>query len=827
MFRKFLGLVLFFLTLVTLVGTVAVLWGYNYLTRDLPKFERVEDYRPAAVSQVFSNDGTKVGEFYMEDGRRYPIKMEDVPLRVRNAFLAAEDASFYTHRGIDPISILRAIYTNLKQGGAKQGGSTITQQVVKNLLLTPEKKLERKAKEAILSFQLETRLSKDDILQLYLNQIFFGNRAYGIKAAAKHYFRKEVADLTIAEASLLAGLPKAPSNFSPLTNPKAARRRQRYVLSEMVDAGFISREESEAAYKEEIKVFPAPSQNIFYSPFYVSQVRRELAEKFPDIEPDVDGLRIETALDISADDLAVKALRKGLREVDKRRGWRGPLATIEGDSAELFYKKFPQALSSSLELDTPIVVLVLSAPSKEAKSRGKVKVLVGKEEKEFDLSESTWAKKFLLPDQSSRMIDPIQEIKSGDVIEVALRNRPIKEKAEKDEPSSSETSKEEQVLLLDQTPEVEGAITLVNPFNGEVVVAVGGYDYARSQFNRVTQSLRQPGSSFKPVLYLAAVDGFNYSPATLVDDSPRTFKAGDQYWTPANYDESFLGHITLRVALEKSRNLVSADIVSRIGVDAVIQYARKLGIESKLGRNLSIALGSSEVTLLELARAYGVFPGKGVLKDSVFIKRILDRDGKVIFDASSQGASPAKQVISPGSAFLMSNLLRGVVESGTGVAVKALKRPAAGKTGTSNDEMDTWFIGFTPEWACGAWVGFDVKRKIGVKETGGRVTAPIFTEFMKNYLAKLDEDNYAKLLAESKAEAERLGIEYKEPERPLPADFEIPSGVEPYWIDKSSGIATAEGEPGAILEFFATGTEPNRSVADAPDASSYLESPEL
>ena len=296
------------------------------LLRDLPKFERVEDYRPAAISQVYSDDGTLVGEYYMEEGRRYPIKIAEVPVRVRNAFLAAEDASFYSHKGIDPTSILRAIYTNLRQGEAKQGGSTITQQVVKNLLLTPEKKLERKAKEAILSFQLETRLTKDEILQLYLNQIFFGNRAYGIKAAAKHYFRKEVADLSLAEASLLAGLPKAPSNFSPLSNPQSARNRQHYVLEQMVKANFVSREDADSAFKEEVKVYAAPSQNIFAAPFYVSQVRRVLSEKFPDLEPDVDGLRIETALNIGADEMAGKALKLGLREVDKRRGWRGPRA---------------------------------------------------------------------------------------------------------------------------------------------------------------------------------------------------------------------------------------------------------------------------------------------------------------------------------------------------------------------------------------------------------------------------------------------------------------------------------------------------------------------
>lgn len=812
MFRKFLGVVLYLMVMGTAAGALIAAWAYNYITRDLPRFERVQDYRPAAVSQVFAADGTLVGEFYNEEARRYPIAVSEIPQHVRNAFLAAEDASFYTHKGIDPVSILRAFYTNIRRGETRQGGSTITQQVVKNLLLTPEKNIERKAKEAVLSFQLETRLSKDEILQLYLNQIFLGNRAYGIKAAARYYFRKEVSALTVAEAALLAGLPKAPSSFSPLINPKEARNRQRYVLEQMVEAKFITQAESEEALKEQVKVYPAPSQNIFHAPFYVSEVRRLLGELFPDINADVDGLRIETALDLTADDLARKTLRKGLREVDKRRGWRGPMARLDLPTKEVFFEKIPRARAGLREEDEPVPALVLGVPN----ARGDVRILLGEEEREFNIKESTWAQKRLMPDQSTFTQAPGDGLRAGDVIEVALRSRNL-----------AKGSDAEKAILLDQTPEIEGALALTNPFTGEVGAIEGGYSYGRSQFNRATQSLRQPGSAFKPILYLAAIDGFKYTPATIVDDSPRTFRAGDQLWTPENYDESFLGPITLRVALEKSRNLVSADIVSKIGVDAVIQYARKLGIESKLGRNLSIALGSSEVTLLELVRAYSVFPAKGVLMEPVLIKRILDRDGKVLFDADEQRVSTAKQVVDPVSAFLMTNLLRGVVESGTATKVKELERPAAGKTGTSNNEMDTWFIGFTPEWTCGVWVGFDVKRRIGEKETGGKVAAPIFLNFMKSFLDQRDAKDYERLIEESKQEAERLQIEYHEPEKPGPSDFPIPEGVEPFWIYKSTGTAAEDGAPGAMLEYFAAGTGPNHSAEDAPDTTSYLESPEL
>ena len=382
-------------------------------------------------------------------------------------------------------------------------------------------------------------------------------------------------------------------------------------------------------------------------------------------------------------------------------------------------------------------------------------------------------------------------------------------------------------VILDQTPDIEGAISIIDPHSGDVAALIGGYSYQRSVFNRASQSLRQPGSTFKPIIYLAAIDGFGYTPSTIVYDSPQTFRVGDQLWTPANFDEEFLGPITLRTALEKSRNLVSADIVSRIGVDAVVKYAHKLGIESEIGRHLSIALGSSEVTLLELIRAYGVFPAKGMLFPSSFINRIVDRDGKVIFDHNSERLAKTTQAISENSAFLMANLLRGAVENGTGYKVKELGRPAAGKTGTSNDQMDAWFMGFTPDWACGIWIGFDQKKEIGDKETGGRVSAPVFVYAMKEFLALQDQRRYSKLVEETKQEAERLGIEYIPPAGLEPLDFSVPQGVDPYWISKGSGLLSDAKQPGAFYEYFLKGTAPKTRSAEETDASSYLESPDL
>ncbi len=804
---------LFLFTLTLSLGCVAALfgvWGYFYLTRDLPRMARIEDYRPPAVTRVLARDGSLIAEFFSE--KRYPVKIDEVPDRVRKAFLAAEDASFYSHHGIDPISILRAVYKNVQSGQSKQGASTITQQVVKNLLLTPEKSLVRKGKEAILSYRLERRFSKDEIFEIYLNQIFFGNGAYGIKAASRIYFHKELAELTVAEAAMLAGLPKAPSSYSPLRNMERAKQRQRQVLSQMVEAGFISNAEREAAQQGELKVYPASQQNIFASPYYVGEIRRVFYEKWRDIDLDSAGLEIITAVDPHADVLASEALRQGLRDVDKRRGWRGPI----GRTTEVEYlARYGQG---NIPLNSPYPAFVKSI------NRGVARLRVGTSEQQLDLNQVGWAKKQLSSDDTTRFGSPADILRAGDIVEVSYRI-----------PSSSHKdgeAKEAPSLHLDQTPQIEGALVLLDPLSGEVRTMVGGYDYAQSQFNRVTQALRQPGSSFKPILYLAAVDRFKYTPSTIVQDAPRAFKVGDDVWAPANFDEKFLGSITLRTALEKSRNLVSADIVSRIGVDAVIEYARLLGIKSPLGRNLSLSLGSSEVTPLEITRAYGVFPGKGVLFDSVFVTKITDRFGQVLFDYEAEKAPQAKRAIPENSAFVMAHLMKGVVESGTGYKVKELGRPVAGKTGTSNDQMDTWFIGYTPYWVCGVWVGFDQKKTIGPKETGGAVAAPIWLNFMREFLGYEEKHATVQREQEAKAEAEQLGIAYRPPEKSEQLDFAIPEGVEPFWVYKGSGARAAQGAAGAILEYFVQGTEPDsradESSSDGEEsASSYLESPDL
>lgn len=795
---------LFFVFL--LIGSGLAVWGYGYITRDLPQLDSINDYLPASVTKVFASDGALIAEYYKE--RRYPVKFDEIPKVIREAFLAAEDASFYKHPGIDPWSIARAFVKNLQAGSTKQGASTITQQVVKNLLLTPERKIERKLKEAILSYRLEEKLTKNEIFEIYLNQIFLGNNSYGVKAAVMSYFHKDLKDVNLAEASLIAGLPKAPSKYSPLNNFASAKRRQRYVLDQMVKAGFVTKEEADRAADERVKLYPVSAQNVYAAPYFVSEVRKAFQDKFKNYDIDADGLQIYTTVDSKANELSEKALQTGLREVDKRRGWRGPIASLPKVTREEFQKQFESTVATEPKPDTVYSALVTEV----SKAKGIIKVVSGSVEGSIELSKNSWIKKKLSKDDTVSWIKPEDAIHEGDVLEIVL---------------SMNNEGKVQEISIDQTPAIEGALVLIDPNSGKIVAMQGGYSYALTVLNRSTQSYRQPGSTFKPIVYFSAIDGFKYTPATIVHDSPRTIKVGDEYWTPGNYDEKYLGPITLRTALEKSKNLVSVDIVSRIGIDPIIKYARLLGLTTPLGKNPSLALGSSEVTLLEMTRAYGVFAARGVLFDTYYIQKVLDRTGAVLYDHDNELMSNAQQVVNANSAFVMANVMKGVVEHGTGTAVKPINRPVAGKTGTTNDMMDAWFIGYTPQWVCGIWTGFDQKKEIGDKETGGKVAAPIWLKFMQPYLNYLDEQEYKKLQEKTKEESERLHIEYHEPEKIQPLDFQPPDGVVGMWVNKATGQPANAGEEGAIYEYFVKGTEPTEVQTMTEETASYLDSPDL
>ncbi|MDZ4784929.1 MAG: PBP1A family penicillin-binding protein [bacterium] len=808
-FKSFFWLIFSLLSFVAVGAAIFLAWGYFYITRDLPRLDDMKDYKPASVTRVFDSQKNLIAEFFIE--RRYPVSIKDIPEQIKRAFISAEDASFYTHPGIDLISIFRAIVKNIESGQRKQGASTITQQVVKKLLLTPEKAYERKIKEAILSYRLEKALTKDQILEIYLNQMYFGNGAYGIKAAGLVYFHKELKDITVSEAAMLAGLLKAPSRYSPVTNYDRAKKRQRYVLRQMYESGFITKADMDSGIKDDLQTFVVNNARIQKAPYFSSEVKRVLINYFgSEKEVDTGGYEVYTALDQSAEKMATKALQDGLREVDKRRGWRGAKGYVQEAERGKYIENL-QRLSGDSKVSEDVTPALVT---RVFKTKNSVEVTTGSRIETITISPNSWMRKKLTEDDHTVYTNPVLELVPGNVVEVSWKLGDL-------------INPDDDTLVFDQTPEIEGGVVLLDPYTGKVPVVVGGYDFNQSQFNRITQSLRQPGSSFKPVLYLAAIDGFGYTPTTIVYDEPRTFRIGDEVWSPGNFDDKFLGAITLRNALEKSRNLASADIISRIGIDAVINYARKLGINSDLGRNPSLALGSSEVTPLEMARAYGVLAARGVLVDSVFVTNIKDRTGKEIFNFKDNLLTNGKQVVDENSAFVLTNILKGVVERGTGTKVKPIARPVAGKTGTSNEHMDAWFIGFTPEWVCVVWVGFDLKKDIGDKETGGKISAPIFLNFMKPFLEHRDNIGLEKLIEDSKQEAERLGIEPEEILKPEPADFSVPSGVDPYWVDRSSGLISCANCDGAILEYFKKGTQPKRTVEMKEDAQSYLESGDL
>ena len=764
----------------TATGLAVGLYFYYRLTRDLPQIERLEDYVPKAVTLVYAADGTVVGEFY--DERRFPVEFSDIPQIVRDGFLAAEDASFYQHPGIDFVSIARAFWINLQAKSTKQGASTITQQVVKSLLLSREKTYERKAKEAILSYRLEQALTKDEIFSIYLNEIYLGSTAYGVKAAARVHFHKELKDLSIAEAAYLAGLPQKPSYLAKLKHRDEALRRQRYVLEQMERNGFISAEQHEEALGVELKIHPANNQRIQAAPYFVSHVHKLLEDQLGSALTSPGGFEVYTTLDLKAYDIAERALRRGLRAVDKRRGWRGPLARIEkGEISDLLDN---QALESRGGLEEGKIYRALVKQVR----RNVLDVQVGDYQGEVDLKKASWAKKLLGKKDRSRQIVLSRHIRVGDIVEVSYR---------RDLNRKEQIENKDTVLRfeLDQTPEVEGAFAVQNALTGEVKALVGGYDFKRSEFNRATQGLRQPGSSFKPFIYQAAIDFLDMTPASLVPDSPLSLVAGNgDIWSPSNYDHKFLGPITLRTALQRSRNVVSAYLLSKMGPDRVVQVARKAGISTPIPRELSISLGTAEVKLLEMVRSYGAYAAGGWLSDSLIVTSVRDRKGEEVYRQRPR----QEQIMSEETAFIMANMMKGVVERGTAQIVKKLGKPVAGKTGTTNDQMDAWFLGYTPEWVGGAWVGFDVKRMIGRYETGGKAAAPIFLYFMEEFLAE------------------------------TPAlDFDIPDGVIPVLVNASTGRLAESGDSGGFVEYFKTGTEPKYSDIDIEIPKDYLSNDEF
>ncbi len=700
------GCLIFFLVVFLVgIGAAAFVIGafYTQLERSLPSIQSLKDYRPAVVSRMYAADGTLIGEFYEE--RRYVRPLEAFPRHVIEAFLAAEDARFYEHGGLDLAGIFRAMLKNIRAGEIVQGGSTITQQVVKSLLLSPERTWIRKLKEAILAYRIDHSMTKDEILTLYLNQIYLGAGAYGVEAAARTYFGKSASEINVAQAALLAGLPKAPSRYSPFRNLEKALERQHYVLNRMVEVGFLDPEEGKKAQKMPLGLVDPHSAKTILENSFVEEVRREVEAQYGRDVLYREGLSIYTTLDLKAQEIAEGALWKGLRELDKRHGYRGPHAHVssaqKGDLLEKLAKKHPELRPG----DVVEAVVVSCGRGKRCSMD-----LGGSRTGNLEWGKAKWAARYFSSVK--------RRLKAGDVVWVRIADKP------KDGSTWN--------VLLEQEPRAEGALLSMDPRTGRVYSMVGGKDFSKSQFNRATQAVRQPGSAFKPIIYAAALD-HGFTAASVLIDSPIIQDDPSLHgpWKPANYDRKFWGPILLRDGLIHSRNVVTIKLLRKVGIDVVMDLAHRLGIRSQLTPTLSLALGASGVTLWELLTAYSAFAHQGVRCEPYLVDSIYDRDGRLLEKREPR----LEQVLSPQTAFLVTHLLQGVIQEGTGRRVRVLGRPAAGKTGTTNDLKDAWFIGYTPDTLTGVWVGHDDHRiPLGRKETGGRAAAPIWLYYMQEWL---------------------------------------------------------------------------------------------
>ncbi len=735
------------------LGTAGLLW---YYAQDLPDLGQLQNYQPSLVTQVYSTDKQMIGQFFIE--RRILMPLERIPEHLRRAVIAVEDARFFEHPGLDYIGILRAAWTNLRRGGKVEGASTITQQLARSLFLSSERTFDRKVRELVLAYKMELVSSKEQILETYLNQIYFGQGAYGVAAAAQSYFGKDLSALTVAESAFLAGLPKSPNHFSPFKNYARAKKRQEHVLARMHEAGFLTTVEYEQALAEPLSFRRPGSEQM--APYFVEYVRQLLIAKYGEAMVYKGGLRIQTSLHLNMQRAAEAAFKTGLRDLDKRQGWRGPLRTV--DPASVIAGNSPVAIT-----DQPLAVgdereaVVIKA------GKDMFSVQIGNVPGKLLFDDMSWAKKRLTgPDlvkDVAMAANPKQVLKPGDVIEVRVKK----------------IEKEQIYVQLEQTPLVEGGLIAIEPDKGAIRAMVGGYDFNRSEYNRAVQAHRQPGSAFKPIIYATAVNQ-GMSPASVVLDAPVVYEQleEEKTWKPENYGKRFHGMVSLRDALAHSHNLATVRLLDKVGIKNVVEFARQVGITSPLAPDLSLGLGSSSVGLMELTSVYGVFLNQGTRVEPFAIVSVTDSAGKVLEQEQTQ----AQEVVSKETAYLITNMMEDVVQKGTGQAAKVLGRPVAGKTGTTNEFINAWFIGGAPNLVTGIFVGFDDRRSLGETESGAHAALPIWISFMKQALKSL----------------------------PV-VPFTIPEGITFVKVDPSTGLLNSEQEdqPGNV-EIFARGSEPTQ-----------------
>jgi len=753
---------------------------FFYFTSGLPSLNSLSDYHPNIVTTVYSADGRKIGEFYVE--RRIIVPLKKMPAHLINAFLAAEDTGFYEHEGVSYSSIFRALYKNIQAGRIVQGGSTITQQVARSFFLSSERKISRKIREAIMAVRIEKRLNKEEILNLYLNQIYLGNGAYGVQSAAETYFAKDVDELSIAESALLASLPKAPSKYSPYVNFALAKKRQEFVIYRMLEEHYITPEQADEALSSELELSPKKIDSLWVGPYFTEHVRRYVEETYGDEALYRGGLSIYTTLSVEAQKAANEALDRGLRQYDKRRGFRGPVAklTTEEETGR-FIKESAKRLKKRPLKQGRVYDGLITSIDPRFRTLG---IEIGDVSGFIGYRDMAWAELYNPTDDpdGGRRVKLSEILDVGDVVKVRVKSVPM-------DPAFPVP------LELTQEPKAEAALLAMETSTGFVRAMVGGSNFTRTQFNRAIQAYRQPGSAFKPIIYTAAIDK-SYTPATVVVDSPLVYEDAEkeEKWRPRNYEEKFYGPTTVRNALAKSRNVVTIKILQDIGIPYAISYAAKLGISSPLSPDLSLALGSSALTLKEMVTAFATLDNMGKRPEPIFITKIVDRYGNVL----EENAPSSTQVISPQTAYIMTSLLQGVVEHGTGWRARALGRPAAGKTGTTNNLNDAWFIGYVPGLVAGSWVGYDDEKQLGAHETGSRAALPIWLRFMKTVTQDTPVEN-----------------------------FRVPDGIEFVKIDPETGRAATFDTKDPVFEVFKEGTAPApgsavTDIGDEPPAEDFF-----
>jgi penicillin-binding protein 1A len=854
------------------IGLLAGITGavaFTYFNLDLPKIEKLQDYKPNLASQIISSDGVILAELGLE--KREIVEMSEVPTRVVDAFLSAEDDKFFEHKGVDYLGLARAMFANFKAGRVVQGGSTITQQVAKSLLLTSERSITRKLKDFILAQRIEEKLTKKEILYLYLNQVYLGGGYYGIKAAARGYYNKELKDMTVAESAMLAGLLVAPGKYSPYVNSHAAKMRQRYVMERM----HVLKKITDAEYKSSLaeKTIFRIREDDLKAGYFTEWVRQKVVDVVTEKSFLVDGYKIKTTLDWSLQKVAEEQIQRGIKEVDKRQGYKGPFAHIGEEEFSKFEKENRKKLyknkstyfilndkndrvyeftydeaqydkmheeQSRTQINSHDVSFVPGLSLTDSigeilKDNTQYEAVVTKIDDtarivHVSLAGSPaiipfeyfkWAHKRSINENTAyyqEVSKPSTILRVGDLVFVQMIKKSVQIAPYLSKDGTAILNKSKSAALiraqkyilcqLDQVAEVQGAIYSIDAKTGDVLSYVGGSNYNTSKFNRVIQAKRQPGSSFKPILYAASLE-HGYNPATIIMDTPEAMPGFDSAssWKPQNYDREYKGPVTMRVALEESRNIPTIKIADKVGVSNIIKFADRIGFNAKLDPNLSIALGTFGVSPRDMVLTYAIFANGGHYVSPHAIVSVVDRDGKkytineidkdvkippsvvAMNDKNTdkvedigvtQTGNPftrnltGRQVYDPRLAYVMTSLLRGVVQSGTGGAARVLGPNVAGKTGTTNDFIDAWFVGFSPNVVTAVWTGFDDNKTLGYGETGGRTPVSVWTEYMRATIKKYGDDTY-----------------------------EIPAGVTQAWIEKKTGRKVAPNSPGSILESFA------------------------